>query len=125
MRILLALAAVALALGAAGGTETPCRADFARLCPGLPPGEAVFGDCVRRHLAEVSPECRAKLEAAKAARRENGRLGPRQLGACRTDVERHCAGVRSGGGRLRRCLEGRGAELSAGCRGALRDAAAR
>lgn len=40
--------------------------------------------------------------------------------ACRADAQKFCRGIEPGGGRLLTCLKGREAELSAGCRDALK-----
>ncbi|MFX8832873.1 cysteine rich repeat-containing protein, partial [Acinetobacter baumannii] len=40
--------------------------------------------------------------------------------ACRADAQKFCQGIDPGGGRLLTCLKGREADLSAGCRDALK-----
>lgn len=42
--------------------------------------------------------------------------------ACRTDLERFCKDVEPGHGHLRECLRAHEAELSDGCKAAIRDA---
>ncbi|WP_424362630.1 cysteine rich repeat-containing protein [Methylocystis parvus] len=39
---------------------------------------------------------------------------------CKDDVERLCAGVQPGGGRILQCLKSRKAEMSVGCARAFR-----
>jgi hypothetical protein len=41
------------------------------------------------------------------------------LAACRGDVQRFCAGMELGGGRIVRCLEENAAKLSKGCKEAI------
>lgn len=41
------------------------------------------------------------------------------IAACRGDVQRFCAGMELGGGRIVRCLEENAAKLSAGCKEAI------
>jgi hypothetical protein len=58
--------------------------------------------------AQVTPE---QKERARAVAR-----------ACRADAQKFCQGIEPGGGRLLTCLKGREAELSTGCRDALKGA---
>jgi hypothetical protein len=111
--LLLALYGPVLAVGA-----NPCRGDVTRLCAGVTPGEGRIRDCIRVHAAELSPPCKAWLEAAR--RSTPGRqLDAQTIGACRGDVDRLCHGIPSGGGRWRRCLEDHSAALSEGCRATM------
>ena len=41
------------------------------------------------------------------------------IAECRGDVQRFCAGIELGGGRIVRCLEDNAAKLSAGCKQAI------
>jgi hypothetical protein len=41
--------------------------------------------------------------------------------ACRADVERLCAGVKPGGGRIRECFKAHRSEISPACRAALEE----
>jgi hypothetical protein len=42
--------------------------------------------------------------------------------ACRADADRLCKGVKPGGGRIRECFKAHQAELSDGCKAAIKDA---
>jgi len=44
--------------------RTNCKADFARLCPGVPPGGRALL-CLREHMASLSPACAKAVNAAK------------------------------------------------------------
>jgi hypothetical protein len=46
-------------------------------------------------------------------------LAAAQLGNCGPDVEKYCKGIPPGGGRLLRCLEGHGPQLSNPCKQAI------
>lgn len=50
------------------------------------------------------------------------RPGAGLRGACRADIERHCAGIKPGDGRLRHCVREHHAKFSDGCKTALREA---
>jgi hypothetical protein len=60
--------AAATLLGIASGANAqwkPCKADAARLCPGMKPGSPEMVQCIRDHRDQVSPAC-------KEAAREKG-----------------------------------------------------
>ena len=119
--LFVSLVLVAIGTPAMAAPVNPCRADVARLCAGVTPGEGRVRDCIRAHAKELSPDCRAWFrtrESAPGARR----LDAKGVAACRGDVERFCQGIPSGGGRWRRCLVEHSAELSAGCRPFVRGA---
>ena len=118
---------VLLASGA-GGEEAPtpvprgpCAADLDRFCKDTAPGDGRLRACLDAHAAELAAECRALLQPKSSASvgRSDPVMDPPQLIACRDDLRTHCAGVRSGGGRLRACLEEHGVELTSSCKTAL------
>ncbi len=110
------LAAVALAQGTPPAGAPPgkgaCRADIAALCPNLQPGRgdhrAVF-QCLQSQQDKLSASCKAEMAEMKA-REEAAKE------ACKPDVEKFCAGVEAGGGRLRDCLKQHESELSDACK---------
>jgi hypothetical protein len=105
--------ALALAASPAPAEEAadPCTADIRRLCPDIKPGRRLQR-CVQEHRAELSPECKAHLEA----RVERRRLFQE---ACSDDVRTYCVNAEAGRGRIRRCLEANEQRLSPECRDAL------
>ncbi len=44
-----------------------CRGDFQRLCQGVQPGGGRPLRCLEEHRAELGPDCRTALDAAKQA----------------------------------------------------------
>jgi len=94
--------------------DNPCRADVERLCAGVEPGEGRLRACVRSHLDELSPGCRARLEETKSAFRRG--IGPRVILACRSELEALCKDVAPGAGRWRRCLSENAGQLKPPCR---------
>ncbi len=118
---------VLLASGA-GGEETatpaprgPCAADLDRFCKDTAPGDGRLRACLDAHAAELAAECRALLtpKSSTSAARSDPILDARQLIECRDDLRTHCAGVPSGGGRLRACLDTHGVDLTSRCKTAL------
>lgn len=65
-----ALAAPPSAAAEGAGPREACRADFARLCKGVKPGDGRVRACIKAHRAEISPQCRAALGKARARRQD-------------------------------------------------------
>jgi hypothetical protein len=91
--------------------ENVCTKDIERLCPDMKPGRRLR-KCVQEKQAELSPECKTFMEE-----RESRRKAFQE--ACADDVRTFCANTQGGHGRVRRCLEGRGDQVSPECRSAL------
>jgi hypothetical protein len=116
----LLLSAAAFAQGAPpAGTPPPppkgegvCRADIAALCPNLP---ATRGDrhaiaqCLESQQDKLSAGCKAHLDEMKA-RAEAAKA------ACQPDVQKFCANVQEGDGRIMQCLHQHASELSDACK---------
>jgi hypothetical protein len=69
-------------------------------------------------IAFVAGLCAAPALADGPGDRPGGNL----RGACRADIEKHCAGIKPGDGRLRHCVREHHAKFSQGCKTALREA---
>jgi hypothetical protein len=91
-----------------------CHADVAALCPNLQPGRvdhrAVF-QCLESQQDKLSAGCKSELEERKARMEA-------EKEACKPDVEKFCAGVEAGGGRIMQCLKQHQSELSEACKAA-------
>lgn len=114
--ILVSLAFVTITpLAIAADVGDPCHLDRQRLCGHVADADAQRL-CLFERRADASPACRARIAASsdRRARIPDARI------ACSDDASRLCAGVELGRGNLGRCLHDHEAELSAGCRDALR-----
>jgi hypothetical protein len=100
---------LAVLLGASAAH--PCGRDAERLCKDVQPGEGRIMRCMKAHGAELSPGCKQRI----ASFREEVSGG---LEACNGDVEKFCAGIERGEGRVHACLLQHRAELSPGCKAA-------
>jgi hypothetical protein len=123
--ILLALALVGLLVPATvlarRDLAAACRADVARLCPGLSPGGGRIARCLKEHAEELSAPCKQAI----ADRRARGGRGPGgdgpgpAQGACRDDVARLCSDTLENREKLRTCMRAHVADLSDGCKKAI------
>ncbi len=112
--VVAALVFGAVAVGAQDSSELPasCRADVAKLCAGISPGEGRIRMCLRENAAMLSPECKSKIERARE------RVGQVSR-ACAKDAKTYCRDVEKGGGRVLRCLKGHETLLTKECRASL------
>lgn len=123
-----------------------CRSDFMTHCQGVTPGGKDALGCLQRNAAGLSPGCKAAVavtmspagvaERPPAAAAMPAAPGPtvaplrvrrfilpqRRLvivGICHADVQRLCAGVPPGGGRILECLGASAANLTPECYAAV------
>ncbi len=91
-----------------------CRGDIAALCPNLKPGPGehhAIAQCLESQADKLSAPCKAHLDEMKA-RMEAAKE------ACKPDVEKFCAGLPTGDGRIMQCLHQHQSELSEACKAA-------
>ena len=126
-RILLATTVlVAVAVPGQSGAETPapaespgpCAAEVARFCKDVARGEGRLRTCLSSHTNELSPACRARMEAPPAGQAATAMppIGPPAMRDCEPDLRAHCATVERGDGRLRACLDSHAAKLTSRCK---------
>jgi Cysteine rich repeat len=132
-----------------GAIRSACRADYPKVCAGVPTGGAAALQCLEKNKSKVSASCQTAIAAARSATPAAATAGaptaapteaapalvlrpmlPREelfvlRSACGADVRALCAGVAPGGGRIIRCLAVRAASLSPDCRAVLSEFAAR
>ena len=108
------------AASARGELAAACRADVARLCPGVSPGGGRLAGCLKEHAPQVSEPCKQAIAdwRARGGRGPGGGPGPGK-GACRDDVTRLCPDATGDREKLRACIRARAGELSDGCKDAL------
>ena len=114
--VLVALAFLLVAGAGAARAEDPCADDARRLCSGVKLGGGRVSACLRAHQASLGEACRARVEEqAAAARRLIQDFGV----ACKADVDRYCATVEPGDGKVIGCLSQHQLEVSRACQGEL------
>jgi hypothetical protein len=42
-----------------------CQGDVEKFCSGIPAGKGAVAKCLKKHAADVSPDCKATLSKAK------------------------------------------------------------
>lgn len=116
----LALTVVVFAAASASVSVTAadqsCKADVARLCGDVKPGQGRIANCLKAHQDEISPECKqwlaTKGQEIKSKLEEVNK-------ACSGDVEKLCKGVEPGQGRIPKCLWQNRAKLSPECKASM------
>ncbi len=111
-RVVTALAIMSLALVApqrSDGAEPLCIQDIRKFCADVPPGSGRTQACLREHDAQLSTDCRTRLDDLA---REAGVIGA----ICRWDIARFCSDVVPGGARIIGCLESNTLDLSPECK---------
>jgi hypothetical protein len=106
------------ALAAEPAAERPCMTEIEKFCKDVPPGEGGIVPCLRAHDNDLSASCREKVKEV-VQRLEQAKL------ICSKDIEKFCAGVKPGGGRLIKCLKPHVDELTPACRKELQSITAK
>jgi hypothetical protein len=133
--------------------RSSCRADYQKVCAGVPTGGQAALQCLEKNKAKVSASCQQALNAAgggTAAPAKGGTaaataapaaapapapvlvlrpMRPREelfvlRSACGGDVRALCGGVAPGGGRIVQCLASQAASISPACKQVLAQFAA-
>ena len=99
----------AVAFPAAPVEQRPCADELEKFCKDVPHGEGRVLKCLQDHDSELSAVCRDKVnEILKRAEEAKQ--------SCAKDIEKFCANVTPGGGRLLKCLKPHLKELTPACR---------
>jgi hypothetical protein len=92
--------------------DDACAAEVDKFCGDVVVGQHRVIDCLKAHAADFTPGCKAQLQSdAKAIKAELKKIGK----ACKDDIDKFCAKVQPGEGRIAMCLSDNSANLSKGC----------
>jgi hypothetical protein len=133
--------------------RSACRADYPKVCAGVPTGGAPALQCLEKNKAKLSAGCEKAVSAASGGGAPAAGAAPAAAGAaaaapaaptvivlrpmrpreellvlrsaCGADVRSICGGVQPGGGRIVQCLATNAAQLSPACKDVLSQFAAR
>lgn len=133
MTLRLVIATLSLLLAAAATATEPaeddviskanraCAQERAQFCSQVTPGEGRLMACMYAHQDKLSPTCeRALVEAAVVLERVMESLAT-VAEACIPDIDRYCAQVPTGEGRLLQCLADHRDAVAPECATALED----
>jgi hypothetical protein len=99
--------------------EKACGNELKSYCSTVTPGEGRLIFCMMAHEDKISAKCDYALYSA---RRDAGNALDRveqAVESCWQDIEKHCANVPEGGGRIAQCLVNNKAKLQKACQAAL------
>jgi hypothetical protein len=114
-KILVILAAAMMATTGAFAKQE-CKEDRAKFCASVEKGNhQAMHQCMKSHEGELSASCKSHRDTI----REKGK-GLKK--ACKADYKKLCKSVKSGEGRIIKCLRENEAQLSADCKSALTSA---
>jgi hypothetical protein len=100
---------------------TGCEKELVAYCKDVTPGEGRVLACLYAHVDKLSGQCEyALFDAAAQLERAVAEL-TYLVNECGHDLEKHCAEVPAGEGRLVNCLNKNEKELSGRCKQALKD----
>lgn len=108
--------AIAKAEAAIAKLKAECEKDLATYCPKVTPGEGRLALCIMAHDDKISDACfGAIFDVADGVSLALSNVS-RAADACEDELDKYCADVEEGGGRLAQCLIDKKSELSANCR---------
>jgi hypothetical protein len=120
--------ALALLAPAAGAQQNPidtvvqgCKKELETYCKTVTPGEGRVLACLYAYEDKLSGRCEYALYDASAQLEHAIAALTYVANECRADLEKHCAKVEVGEGRLLSCLEKHQPNISARCSTALKD----
>ena len=113
--------AEAMAQGLVETVATGCQKELAAYCKDVTPGEGRILACLYARADKLSGQCEyALFDAAAQLERAVGAL-TYLASECGDDLEKHCADVQAGEGRLLDCLDKNKKKTSSRSRQALKD----
>jgi hypothetical protein len=124
------LAAAALLLGLAGNLSAQdpvttvaegCATEIEQYCSQVSPGEGRLLACFYAHEDKLSGQCQYALYDAAAQLEAAVNALNYVATECRDDILAHCAEVQVGEGRVLECLNANSAQVSDGCKQAVKD----
>ncbi len=98
-----------------------CKKELESYCKDVTPGEGRLLACLYARMDKLSTKCEYALYDAAAQLERAVAALTYVANECDADLEKFCASVRSGGGRLLDCLNKHDKEIDKRCTQALKD----
>ena len=111
--------AAARLAGATAKLQRACASDLSKYCSTVTPGEGRLIFCMMAHEDKLSSQCDYALYDASRKMEHTLNLIERAADACWNDIEKHCANIPEGGGRIAQCLVDNKKSVTAACKTAL------
>jgi hypothetical protein len=99
--------------------QAACGSDLSKYCNTVTPGEGRLIFCMMAHEDKISSKCDYALYDASRKMERTLDLIEQAADACWNDIEKHCAKIPEGGGRIAQCLLNNKASVAKGCRTAI------
>lgn len=99
--------------------QSECGADLAKFCNTVTPGEGRLIYCVMAHEDKISTKCDYALYNASRNMDRALNLVEQAADVCWPDIEKYCADIPEGGGRIAQCLVAKKAVVGQDCQTAL------
>ena len=98
-----------------------CEKELGSYCKEVTPGEGRVLACLYAFEDKLSPRCEYALYDASAQLQHAVASLSYGANECKADLEKHCAKVESGEGRLAECLKKNEKDLTVRCKKAMKD----
>lgn len=98
-----------------------CQKDISSYCKDVTAGEGRVLQCLSAHQDKISGRCTYALDDASMQLQRVGRAIRYVADECKADLEKHCADIAVGDGRIAQCLKKNEATLAPECKQALQD----
>ena len=102
-----------------------CEKELTSYCSNVTPGEGRILACLYAHSDKLSGQCEYALYDAAVQLQRFVAAIAYLSNECDEDLDKYCAGVAAGEGRLLKCLDDNAAKISARCTQALKDVGAK
>jgi hypothetical protein len=99
--------------------QTACASDLSKYCSTVTPGEGRLIFCMMAHEDKLSSKCDYALYDASRKMEHTLDLIAQAADACWNDIEKHCANIPEGGGRIAQCLVDNKKSVTGACKAAL------
>ena len=98
-----------------------CETELKTYCKGVTPGEGRILSCLYAYGDKLSGQCEFALYDAAAQLERFVAALSYVANECDEDIDKYCAGVQAGEGRILACLEAQGTKIQGRCNQALED----